>query len=431
MKRLSFFCFIAALFLPFSANALSLSEGLRIVVDKGRDVTIARSDEDMARAAISLARSPWLPTVDLYGNQTWLQYTPAAKTPSGPFPLYQDNYLTYGVRATQLLYDFGRTSSSIDAAQYGLKSREIETERTRNQSALEFIIAYLDLLESDKLLQVSKEEVQLYEAHKKDAESLFNAGAVTRNEVLQADVTLADSRQRAVSTENLRSVRASRINSLLLMPLNDDVQATEVEASPASGIELEEAWTIAANESPELRDLNAKIAASEDKLKSAEAEYLPTLYLSGGYEYQENRYMVREDNWSLIAGVNVNLSSGGASSSRVRMAKSEVRSLQLIRDKTLDNIRLDVKSAYLDLKSSALKIEVTKTAIEQARENLRLQSLRYREGVGTATDVLDAVTLLSTAESNSWKALYGLKRAEAKLLYTMGRDLAGEYAKAK
>ncbi len=139
--------------------------------------------------------------------------------------------------------------------------------------------------------------------------------------------------------------------------------------------------------------------------------------------------MIREDNWSLIAGVNVNLSSGGASSSRVRMAKSEVRSLQLIRDKTLDNIRLEVKSAYLDLKSSALNIEVTKTAIEQARENLRLQRLRYREGVGTATDVLDAVTLLSTAESNSWKALYGLKRAEAKLLYTMGRDLAGEYTK--
>jgi outer membrane protein len=353
MKHLSFFCFIAALFLPLSASALTLSEGLRIVADKGRDVTIARSDEDLARAAISLARSPWLPTVDLYGNQTWLQYIPAAKTPSGPFPLSQDNYLTYGVRATQMLYDFGRTSSSIDAAQYGLKSREIETESTRNRAALEFVVAYLDLLESDKLLQVSKEEVQLYEAHKKDAESLYNAGVVTRNEVLQADVTLADSRQRAVSTENLRSVRASRINSLLLLPLNDNVQAEEVEASPASGIELEEAWAIAANDSPELRDLNAKIAASEDKLKSAEAEYLPTLYLAGGYEYQENRYMVHDDNWSLIAGVNVNLSSGGASSSRVKMAKSEVRSLQLIRDKTLDNIQLEVKSAYLDLKSSA------------------------------------------------------------------------------
>jgi outer membrane protein len=427
MKRLSFLCFIAALFLPLSTSALTLEEGLKIVAETGRDVTIALSVEDTARGAVSLSRSHWLPTIDLYGNQTWMQYQPEFKTPFGPFPSSQENFLTYGVSATQTLYDFGRTSSSVDAAQHGLKSREIETERTRNQSALDFIIAYLDLLESEKLLQVSKEEVQLYEAHEKDAEARLNAGVVTRNEVLQADVTLADSRQRAVSAENLRSVRASRINSLLLKPLNDEVQAEEVKASPASGLALEDAWTIAANESSELKDLNAKIAVAEDNLNVTEAEYLPTVYLSGGYQYQANRYIIHENNWTLIAGVNVNLYSGGATSSRMQMARSEVRSLQLIRDKTLDNIRLEVKSSYLDLQSSALKIEVTKTAIDQARENLRLQRLRYQEGMGTATDVLDAVTLLSTAESNSWKALYGMKRAEATLLYTMGRDLAGVY----
>ncbi len=427
MKRLSFFYFIALLFLPLASNALTLCEGLKTVVNTGRDVIIARSDEDTARSAISLARAPWLPTVDLFGNQTWMQYQPEFKTPFGPFPSTQDHFLTYGVQATQMLYDFGKTSSSIDAAQYGLKSREIETQGTRNQSALDFIIAYLDLLESNKLLQVAKEEVQLDEAHKKDAEARFNAGVITRNDVLQADVALADSSQREVSAENLRSVRASRINSLLLKPLNDDVQAEEVEASPASGISLDDAWATAANESPDLKDLNAKIAASEDKVKVNEAEYLPTVYLSGGYEYQQNKYVLHEGNWTLIAGVNVNLYSGGATSSRVQMARSEVRSLQLIRDKTLDNIRLGVKSSYLDLKSSALKIEVTKTATEQARENLRLQRLRYQEGEGTATDVLDAVTLLTTAESNSWKALYDMKRAEAKLLYTMGRDLAGVY----
>ncbi len=428
MKRF-FLCFVALLFVPLPGHALTLDEGLKIVVDNGRDVTIARSDEDVARAAVSLARAPWLPTVDLYGNQTWLRYEPQAKTPFGPFPSSQDNFITYGVKATQLLYDFGRTSSLIGAAEYGLRSRNIETQRTKNQSALDFIIAYLDLLESDKLLQVAQEEVQLYEAHKHDAEARFNAGVVTKNEVLQADVTLADSRQRLVTAENLHSIRASRINSLLLKPLNEQVQAEEVEASPASGITLEQAWAIAEAESAELKDMDAKIASMEENLRATQAEYLPTVYLSGGYEYQENRYMVHQDNWSLIAGVNINLYSGGASNSRVQMTRSEVRSLQLTRDKLLDSVRLQVKSAYLDLQSSAQKIEVTKTAVEQAQENLRLQRLRYQEGVATATDVLDAVTLLSTAESNSWKALYGLKRAEANLLYAMGRDLASVYVK--
>jgi outer membrane protein len=156
---------------------------------------------------------------------------------------------------------------------------------------------------------------------------------------------------------------------------------------------------------------------------------LPTFYVSGGYEYAENKYQVHQDNWSAIAGVNINLFSGGASSSRAALAKAELRSLRLSRDKLLDGIRLEVKAAYLDLQSSAQKIEVAKTAVEQAEENLRLQRLRYREGVGTATEVLDAVTLLTTAESNSWKSLYGFRRAEAVLLNAAGRDLVGVYGK--
>ncbi len=427
MKRLPTVLFMMLLFLPLTSYALSLGEGLKIVVDNGREVRIAQSDEDVARAAVSLARSPWLPFVDLYGRQTWLRYEPQAKTPFGPFPSSQDNFITYGVKATQLLYDFGRTSSTIGAAEYGLKSREIETERTRSRSALDFIIAYLDLLEADKLLQVAREEVQLYEAHKKDAEARFSAGVVTKNEVLQAEVTLADSRQRAVTAENLRSLRASKINSLLLKPLNEEVQVEEVKARPAEGITLEQAWAVAESENTELKDMDAKIAATEENVKATQAEYLPTVYLSGGYEYMENRYMVHQDNWSLIAGVNINLFSGGASSSRISITRSEVRSLKLARDKALDGVRLDVKGAYLDLQSSAQKMEVTKTAVAQAEENLRLQRLRFQEGVGTATDVLDAVTLLTTAESNSWKSLYGLRRAEANLLYSMGRDLASMY----
>ena len=151
------------------------------------------------------------------------------------------------------------------------------------------------------------------------------------------------------------------------------------------------------------------------------------MYLTGGYEYQENKYQVHPDNWSLIAGVNVNLSSGGASRSRIGMANSELRSLKLIREKMLDTVKLSVKSAYLDQQTSRQKVEVANTAVAAAVENLRLHKLRFKEGVGTTTDVLDAVTLLSTAESNLWRATYAMQRAEANLLYSMGKDLVTAY----
>jgi outer membrane protein TolC len=247
--------------------------------------------------------------------------------------------------------------------------------------------------------------------------------------VLQADVTLSDSRQKLLTEDNLRSLRASKVNSLLLRPLNDDTRAEEIAASPSAGISLDDAWAVAEAESPELKELDAAIRSKEASVSAARSEYLPNIYVSGGYEYQENRYMVHEDNWSLIAGVNINLFSGGASSAKIRMGKGEVFTLKMTRDKLLDSVRLAVKGAYLDLQSSSKKIDVTKTAVAQAEENLRLQRLRYQEGVGTATEVLDAVTLLTVAQTNYWKAVYGLKRAEANLLYAMGRDLVGLYGK--
>jgi outer membrane protein TolC len=428
MKQ-SVLLFLGALLFPGPGHALTLEEGLKIVAETGRDIKIARSDEDTARSGVSLARSPLFPRVDLYGNQTWLYYKPEAKTPFGNLATSQSNFLSYGVTATQILYDFGKTSSSIDAAKYGLRAREIETRRAKNRAALEFILSYCDLLEAEKLLRVAGEEVQRYEAHKKDADARYGAGVVTKNEVLEADVKLADSRQRYLTADNLRSFRASRLNSLLLRPLNDAVQLEEIKQSPSAGITLEQAWAVAETESPEIRVIDAELLSKGESVNAARAEYLPNIFLSGGYQYHANQYQVHQDNWSVIAGVNINLSSGGATGARVGMIKGELLSLRITRDKIVDAVRLDVKNAYLDIQSSAQRIEVMKTSVTQAEENLRLQRLRYQEGVGTAIEVLDAVTLLSTAQSNTWRALYGYERAEAGLLSSMGRDLVSTYGK--
>jgi outer membrane protein TolC len=65
--------------------------------------------------------------------------------------------------------------------------------------------------------------------------------------------------------------------------------------------------------------------------------------------------------------------------------------------------------------------------VGQAEENLRINRVRYEEGAGTATEVLDAVTLLTTAETNQHRALYDFRRAEASVFYSTGRDLVEVY----
>ena len=245
--------------------------------------------------------------------------------------------------------------------------------------------------------------------------------------MLQAEVALADSRMRYLVAENNRSLRASRLNSMLLRPLNESVQAEEVTVTPSAGITLDAAWTVAETESPEIRLVDSTIKAKEEVIRSVRGEYFPTLYLSGGYQYQENEFQVHPGNWSVIAGATFNIFGGGSTNARLHINASELASLKTTRDKIVDAVRLDVKGAYLSLQSSQQQVEVTNTAVTQADENLRLQRLRYQEGVGTATEVLDAVTLHTTTLTGRLRAQYGFERAEAGLLYAMGRDLTGMY----
>lgn len=428
VRRSSVLFLAILLFAPARLSALTLQEGLGIVSEKSRDVSIAREAEAQAQEGVSLARSPLFPWVDVFANHTWLRYEPRAKFGSGTeIPLSEKDYFSYGFSANQLIYDFGKTYSGIRASKHFLTLRQTDVFRVKNGAALEFIVAFLDLLESEKMVIVDRKEVERLNAHLRDTQALYAEGMITRNDVLQAEVVLSDAQQRLLTAENLRAVRASRVNSLLLRPLNEEFSPEEVGLNPSPEMKLDDAWQTAEQDRPEIREADSAIKAKEEEQKTARAEFFPTLYLSGGYQYEENRNMVHEDNWSVLAGMNINLSSGGATVAKMRRADAEIRELRINREKLLDAIRIEVKNSYLELESARKRVDVTEKAVAQAEENLRLQRLRYQEGVGTATDVLDASALMTRAESNYWSGIYGVKRAEARLHHSIGRNLHGIY----
>ncbi len=423
------FVITAVLAPPSRAAAITLGEGLAIVAQQGRDVRISEAEEDVVRAGVRLARSPLLPRVDLYARRTWLRYRPEALFGLfEPVPISEKDFLSYGFRINQLLYDFGASYALLRASRLGLKEKRLDTLRVRSLVALDFTHAYLDLLEAERLLVLAQKEVRRFESHLEETRAMYEEGLITKNDLLEAEVMLSDARQRLLSAENVRAMRESRINSLLARPLNEEVAPEEISVRPYTDMSLDAAYETALRLRPEFKALQASISAKREEVKALKARFYPDFYVSGGYDYQENRYMVYEGNWSLVAGIKVNLSSGGATRARLRRAVAELRKLGLEEEKLRDGIMLDVKKAYLQLRSAARKVEVTAGAVAQAEENLRLQRLRYREGVATATDVIDAVVLAGKAETNYWRAVYGRMRAEAELLYAVGEDIVKAYA---
>ncbi|GAB4484336.1 MAG: TolC family protein [Thermodesulfovibrionales bacterium] len=415
--------------LDAGAETITLSQGIRMAVEKNRQISLGRIDESIAEDDRMIALSRMLPSINAGGRQTWLGRQPEAIFGNATVPVSQRTYLSYSVTVQQTLYDFGANLSRYEASKVLLQTRHLETSRIRNLVALQFVLTYFSLLESNRMVTVAEHEEERIAAHFRDANARYDEGVITKNDLLQAAVKLSDVRQRLLTAQSLRDITVSQLNTLLALPLTNRVELEEYDSAATliEGIDREKAWSEAANRRPEIAIADETIRVLELEKKAKNSEYLPRLYLQGGYDYTENRYQAHEGNWSMILGMSINLFQGGQT--RAELAKTEHQRLKILeqKNKLLDDIRLEVDQYYLAARIALERIGVTKDAMAQAEENLRINTVRYSEGVGTATDVLDAVALLTVAETNYYRALYDLRKAEATFAYAIGKDLTEVY----
>jgi outer membrane protein len=432
-KNIFVLCAVAFVTLTFAclsyAEVLTLSGGLRLAVENNRSLKISGSEELISEADTLIARSPMLPRVDASLSRTFLSDQPGATFGAQTVPTAEKDSLSYSLSVQQTLYDFRRNAARYEASRTVLNTRRLDTVRIRNLVALDFVTGYFDLLEAEKMVLVAQKEVERLESHHRNAETLYEEGVITKNELLQAEVRISDARQRLLTAGNLRALTASRLNNIISRPLKTDIQPADVDgpSSDISALELEGAWQTAGRLRPEIGIVDETLSALELEKTARRSEYFPEIFAKGGYDYTENEYQLHEGNWSFILGMHINLFNGRGTSAEILKIDHKREKLVEQKNKLIDEIRLEVERYVLDAKTAREKISVTENAVDQAEENLRINRIRYEEGVGTATDVLDAVTLLTTAETNYYRAVYDLRKAEAGVIYATGQDLSEVY----
>lgn len=412
---------------------LSLQEGLKMVTRDNRLVKIAQRQEEIQRAEAQAARAPMLPSVNGSAGQSFLARQPKAVFDGLVAPTSNRDFYSYSLGIQQTLYDFEGNASRYGASKAVLAASRYDTARTRNLVAFQFALSYFDLLEADKMVLVAEDEVSRLQAHLKDAQNLYAQGVITKNDLLQAEVRISDARQRLVSAMNSRNITASGVNNMLARPLDTKFQPVDVPENEISYLgggmapNIGEAWANARKNRPELAVVAETMKSLDLEKRAAESEYYPKFFARGGYDFTRNDFETPNGNFSLIIGMGINFYGGGATRAEVARINGQRARLLEQRDKITDDIRLEVETYALDLENARKRLDVTRDAVGQARENLRINKTRYEQGVGTATDVLDALTLLTVAETNHYRALYDFRKAEAGFLYSQGNDLAEVY----
>ena len=409
------------------ARLITIPQGIAMVLKDNRLIRIALPSNEMAYQDSLMARSVLLPQFNANMIQTFNRFQPAMKTVSGNMDTSDKDYLTYGFDVYQTLFDFGKSLANYRAAKELFQAQKAHTESVRRVATLEFIMAYFNLLEWDRMIMVFQKEAESLNSYLNDIEHLYEQGVVVKNDLLPAKVRLADVLQRLIAARNDQEVAAGKLKNILGLSLREKIIIQDIKMQPPEFPEMEAAWSLAQIQRPEVTFYADQLKASLLSQRAKAVENFPTLFVDAGYSYVQNQYQVHENNTSIELGAKLNLYDGGSSQADLHKERFRHSQLKEQQDKLIEDIKLEIEDSYFGLKNACEKIVVAGEALKQAEENVRFYRVKYKAGSATPTEVLDAITLQTKAQTNYCSDDYELKRGYAKLMYSMGIDLGLVY----
>lgn len=410
---------------------LNLPKTVQMALDYNRDIKNSQYALKKAEYAINQAQAGKKPTVDYnFGAQRSratdaATYSRAASLMGGANSV--SNAFSNGISVNIPLYTGGLVEGQIDVAKLGKTNAQEEILRVEQATKSSAIEGYYGLLAYQELQGVYHEAVDNLQGHLDNVQAQYNVGTKAKVDVLSSDVSLANAKTTAITADNNVAVAESNLNNILGLPLETKLNLADHQLPfDTYNISLQEATDYAMKYRPEVLQAAIAVQEAERNIDIADAGNKPTVAITGGNDWADNTFPGIDANkrsWKVAAGVTYNFYDGGATKAKVNQAKQDLLVARETEQKTREAVQLEVKQAYLNIRSAAQKVEETQTVVDQARENYRIQNIRYQAGVGINLDVLDAQLSLNEAQVNHIQALYDYNVGIAKLEQVMGVDV--------
>jgi len=412
--------------------ALTLRESIDTAIKNSVLLHGAKEGVKGAEAQKNEAFTAFLPRFSTSYSYTRLHETPMTSftaTPSSPpFSVEvgtRDNY-NWAVEATQPIFAGGSILANYQYNKQGLAISRSEEERTVQDIVQEVKTTYFNVLRAGKLLEAAKQAVELLRSLRNTAQQFFDVGLIPKNDLLYAEVELANSEHDLVRAENSLALAKASFNTALRRDISTPVQLEDILTETPFALSFEECLKTALENRPELKAYQLKVDQAQSMVKIARSGYFPTVSVVGNYskygddpdvsgsEFQD------QESWYVMAVANWNFWEWGKTKFQVDNSLARENQSKDLLANARDQVTLEVKNAYLVVKETEKQIPVTKKAIEQAEENYRINRERYQEQVATSTEVLDAQTILTRARSDYANALGIYHISQARLERVMG-----------
>jgi outer membrane protein len=402
--------------------AETLNDAWNIAIENNHQIKAAKADTSASEQQLFSAQGQRLPELNVRSGYTQFSETPATKADfggqSGQFNTSQAGSVKAQAIASLPLFTSGQISHSINAAEASLQAAQHNESSSALTIKMQVSEAYVSVLRGEGALQVTQSHADTLTTYHRDVLNLYDQGMVAKNDVLAANVELANARQRVVQASNQLDIARAHYNRLLNRDLAEKVKLSPQIPETPKGT-LNELSNSALTQRPELTVLAKQIEALEQHAESVKAGNLPQVAVSGGFQYQENRYQAFQGLWMVNVGMEWKLFDGSTRHSGDAISRQAI-SLKEQRDDLTSAINLEVRQAWLDIQEAQQRVEVTQRAIMQADENMKVTADRYHQGLSANIEVLRAEDLRTQTHDNFNNAVYDATLAKLRLQRAVG-----------
>ncbi|MBE7729004.1 TolC family outer membrane protein [Komagataeibacter sp. FXV3] len=392
------------------------------------DNPVLREERAMLRSVdegVPTALSGWRPNVQVGANASYYsgEFLMAAQGANSAFARnYDVPGYDAGVMITQPLFRGGATIASTHKAINNVHAERARLVATEQQVMEDVISAYVGLIETQKILELSINNEKVLQAQSDATRSRFGAGDVTRTDTAQADTALSI----AHATRQDAEAAAENAKARYMQVVGDIAPDHPIMPSPYKvDVKNEkDAVVIAKQNNPNILFATSSALAAKNSVSVAMAALLPKISVNAGYDHSINQSDGRSelDNKFVMLSASLPLYQGGAEYAAVRQARQQWEAAQRAVDVQNRAVTQQTITFWNRMQAYRQEIESTRSAVETSVIAVRGVERQAMVGTGTTLAALQqqqtaliAQVALVRSQSNYIRASYGMAAALGRL----------------
>lgn len=397
-----------------------------LAVDAG--LSAVRLDADSARASERAAKAARLPQLEVGASYTKMADAPALSVVTPEFSFVSprifddDDFVMRHAQMTLPIFAGGSLSAGVKAAGAARTAAEADERRARADLKLAVAESYLGVLRTQRALRAAEASVAAIEAHLGDVAAMVEVQARPNTDLLASRVAASAAKQQLARARLAHVTALGHYNRHLGEPLDRVVELQPVapavlEVAESSVAALQDR---AIGQRGEIAGLEARSEALRAASRAEFGKMLPMVAVTASYQELENTVLDREEFTMVGVGFRWALFDGGQARHRAAALRRTSESVRQRRDELESLVRLEVHQARLAIDEADARVALTRDAIAEANENLRITRELYTENLVTNTQVLEAVALQTAAEGHAADAVFDASIARLRLLKSIG-----------